>query len=157
MDQLTELPRLTPDERWSMAEGNLIYFVAAGIAYAKSKGKTAAEFGEFAGRFGSPYWAKDKGKGPAALVQGISENKQQFRGFEMEILSESPTSVEARMKSFGDEAVRTYFSGWGVTVEDYFAFFEAKWRAIADLLEIHYVQRREGEWTICTLTRRGST
>ena len=156
MHQLTELPRLTPDERWSMAEGNLIYFVAAGIAYAKSKGESAADFGEFAGRFGSPYWAKDEGKGPATLVQGIWENKQQFRDFEMEILSESPTLVEARMKSFGDETVRTDFSGWGVTVEDYCAFFEAKWRAIADLLGIDYVQRREGEWTICTLTRRGS-
>jgi hypothetical protein len=154
VSQQTELPRLTLEEKWAMAEGNLIYFVASGIAYAKSKGQTAADFGAFAGTFGTPYWAKDKGKGPAALLQGIWENKQQFRDFEMEILSESPASVEARMKGYGDDDVRRFFTDWGVTADDYCAFFAAKWEAIADSLDMDYVQRSEGVWTIFTVTQR---
>ncbi|MFX0202214.1 MAG: hypothetical protein ACFFCW_39385 [Candidatus Hodarchaeota archaeon] len=44
-----ELPQLTLEEKWKRAESNLIYFVISGIAYAKSKGLNAEDFGTFAG------------------------------------------------------------------------------------------------------------
>lgn len=147
MSHKTELPQLTLEQKWETAEENLIYFVVSGIAYAKSRGGSPADFGAFAGAVAAPFWTEERGKGPAALVQGISYNKQQFKGFEMEILRESMTSIEARMKGFGEVDVRE-FTELDVTVEDYIVMFEAKWQVIADSLGLDYKQSRDGEWTV---------
>lgn len=146
-----ELPQLTLEQKWSTAESNLVYFVASGILYARSKGESAETFGTFAGDVAAPFWEEEKGKGPRALVDGISWNKQQFSDFQMEILSESETAVEARMKGFGQRAI---VEGWEpqLTVDEYVRFFEKKWEAIADYLGLEYRQRAEGEWTVVTIT-----
>ena len=87
-----ELPQLTFQQKWETAELNLIYFIVCGITYAKSHGQTAEDFGTWAGQVAAPFWDEEKSKGPAGLVEGISTNKQQFQGFEMEILDESETA-----------------------------------------------------------------
>lgn len=150
-EQKVELPKLTLEQKWETAESNLIYFVVSGIAYAKSKGYTAEDFGTFAGEVAAPSWKK---KGDMAyLVEGISWNKQQFRKYQMEILGESETSIKARMKGFGENDV----SDWpepGVTVDDYIRFFEKKWEAIANYLGLEYKQKVEGEWLVFTVTKK---
>ena len=148
-----ELPQLTLEQKWRKAESNLIYFVVSGIAYAKSRGESAEDFGTFAGDVAAPHWKENKGKGPQALVEGISWNKQQFHNFQMQILSESETAVEARIKGFGEDTIREY---WGplVSGNDYVRFFERKWEAIADYLELEYSQRSDGEWTVFTVSAK---
>ncbi|MCX6029174.1 MAG: hypothetical protein NT169_07700 [Chloroflexi bacterium] len=155
MDKKTiELPRLTLEQKWQTAEENLIYFVVSGIAFAKSMGKSPEDFGTFAGVIAvTPSWGKDEGKGPQALVAGISRNKQQFRDFQLEILSESETMVEAKMKGFGENDVRHWLEP-GVTVDDYLRFFDRKWIAIADHLGLEYKQRVEGDWIVFTVTEK---
>ena len=49
-----ELPQLTLEQKWRKAESNLIYFVVSGIAYAKSRGESAEDFGTFAGVVAAP-------------------------------------------------------------------------------------------------------
>lgn len=146
-----ELPQLTLEEKWSRAASNLVYFVVSGILYAKSKGESAETFGTFAGDVAAPFWEEAKGKGPRALVNGISRNKQQFADFQMEILSESETAVEARMKGFGQRIIAEHWEPQ-VTVDEYVRFFERKWEAIADYLDLEYQQRAEGDWTVVTVT-----
>jgi len=147
--QAIELPQLTLEEKWETAESNLIYFVICGIASAKSKGAAPEDFGTFAGNIAS--WENARGKGPHALVQGISRNKQQFRNFQMEILSESQTSVTARMKGFGEDAIRSR-NRLTVTVDDYLRFFEKKWQAIARSLGLEYKQEIAGNWIVFTVS-----
>jgi hypothetical protein len=149
----TELPHLTLEQKWETAEENLIYFVVSGIAYAKSRGGSAKDFGAFTGAIAVPFWAEERGKGPRALVQGISFNKQQFRDFQMEILRESATSIEARMKGFGEDAMKE-FRELDVTVDDYIVMFEAKWQVIANSLGLKYEQTRDGEWTVFIVTQK---
>jgi len=149
-----ELPQLTLEQKWRKAESNLVYFVASGILYARSKGESAETFGTFAGDVAAPSWEEAKGKGPRALVDGISWNKQQFSDFEMEILSESETAVEARMKGFGQRIIAEKWEP-RVMVDDYVRFFEKKWEAIAGYLGLEYTQRTEGEWTVVTVTTKG--
>jgi hypothetical protein len=145
-----ELPQLTLEEKWRKAESNLIYFVVSGIAYAKAKGESPEAYGTFAGEVAAPSWEEVKGEGPRALVEGIAWNKQQFHNFQIEILSESETAIEARMKGFGEDDVREWPEP-GVTVDDYARFFEKKWEAIADYLGLEYEQEVEGEWTVFTV------
>jgi len=148
-----ELPQLTLEQKWRKAESNLIYFVVSGIAYAKAKGESPEDFGTFAGDVAAPSWEEAKGEGPRALVEGISRNKQQFQSFQMEILSESETAIEARMKGFGEDAIRERAEPQ-VTVDDYVRFFEKKWEAIADYLGLEYKQEVEGDWTVFTVAEK---
>ncbi len=151
MESLTiDLPQLTVEQKWRTAEGNLIYFIVSGIAYAKSLGNTSDDFGTFAGIIATPYWKQAQGRGPLALVEGISENKQQFRDFQLEILSASEQKIEARMKGFGENDIRDWPEP-RVTVDEYFRFFEKKWIAIADYLGLEYNQRAEGDWIVFTV------
>jgi len=152
-EQRIELPQLTLEEKWGKAESNLIYFIVCGITYAKSKGESTEDFGTHAGNIAAPSWKKGKGKGPAYLVRGISRNKQQFKNFQMEILSETETTIKARMKGFGNK----YFikrPDRGVSEDEYIRFFEKKWVAIADYLGLEYKQKVEGDWIIFTVTEK---
>ena len=148
-----ELPQLTIEQKWRTAESNLIYFVVSGIAYAKSRSESPEDFGTCAGEVAAPKWINAKGKGPQALVEGISWNKQQFHNFQIQILSESATFVEARIKGFGEDIVRDRWAPL-VSEDDYIRFFEKKWEAIADYLQLEYGQRSEGEWIVFTVSAK---
>jgi hypothetical protein len=140
-------------QKWETAESNLVYFIVCCITYAKSNGKTAEDFGTWASQIAAPFWDEEKSRGPLGLVEGISTNKQQFQGFEMEILDESEMSLHARMKSFGDNLIRKYFEN-RVSVEEYIQFFDKKWVAIADYMGLEYKQDVEGDWLVFTVTKK---
>ena len=151
-----ELPRLSLEGKWEVARGNIIYFVVSGITFAKSRGRSPEEFGADAGNVAVPYWRKGLGEVGEALsyfVKGLCENYQQFKGFEIEILRQSATSVEARMKNFGEDGIREW-KGSDVTVDEYLRFFEKKWEAIANSLRLIYKQTNRDDWTYFTVTRR---
>jgi len=148
-----ELPQLTLQQKWETAESNLVYFIVCGISYAKSRGQTAEDFGTWAGQVAEPFWDEEKSKGPRGLVEGISSNKQQFQGFEIEILDESETSIRARMKCFGENSIRKYFQN-KISVDEYIHFFDKKWVAIADYMGLVYEQHVEGDWSFFTVTRK---
>lgn len=150
-NETVQLPLLTVEQKWETAEGNLIYFVISGISYAKSKGQTAEDFGVWAGRVGCPYWQSMDSLTPAKFVQQISINKQQFKGFQMEILEAKRSYVKGRMKEFGNTLVKEYNLG-GVTEDDYRRFFAKKWETIAGCVNLVYTQRSDGEWVYFTVS-----
>jgi hypothetical protein len=75
--QEIELPNLTLEQKWEKAESNLLYFIACGITYAKSKGETADDFGTWAGLVACPFWKENESITPATLVEGISGKKEE--------------------------------------------------------------------------------
>jgi hypothetical protein len=147
-----ELPQLTLQQKWETAEANLVYFIVCGITYARARGQTAADFGTWAGEVAAPSWQAEKSLGPRGLVGGIAANKQQFHGFEMEILDESATRIHARMRHIGDDVIgrRPLHE---VSVEEYVQFFDKKWMAIAQSMGLEYRQEVEGEWVVFTVSQ----
>ncbi len=148
-----ELPQLTLQQKWETAEGNLIYFIVCGISYAKSHGQTAEDFGTWAGQVAAPSWHELKDGGPRGLVAGISYNKQQFHDFEMEILGESEAEVRARMRCFGEDAIRKDTSLQLISVDEYVRCFDKKWAAIADFWGMKYEQHVEDGWIVFRVTK----
>ena len=146
--EVLALPQLSLEEKWRKAESNLVYFIVCGIAYAKARGESPEDFGTFAGNVAD--WRAEKGGGPRVLIEGISRNKQQFRDFQMEILSVSARRIEARMQGFGETLVQAR-KRQDITVEEYIRFFGKKWEAIAEQLGLVYTQRVEGEWVRITV------
>jgi hypothetical protein len=160
-----ELPKLTLENKWEIARGNIIYFVVSGITYAKSKDGSPEEFGTHAGNIAAPFWRtgasglklrteEEVGEVLAYFVKGLSENYQQFKDFQMEILSQEAATVKVRMKNFGEDVVRDLFTESGVTVNEYFRFFEKKWEAIANSIGLEYKQDTKGDWTYFTVAKK---
>ncbi len=148
-----ELPQLTLQQKWETAEGNLIYFIVCGISYARAHGQTAEDFGAWAGQVAAPSWGELKDGGPAGLVAGISYNKQQFHDFQMEVLDESEAVVRARMRCFGEDAIRKVPSFQIISVDEYLRFFDKKWVAIAECWGMKYEQHVEEDWVVFTVTK----
>ena len=148
-----ELPKLTTDQRWETAEGNLVYFIISGISYAKSKGESAAEYGTWTGKIGCPYWKSIDSMSVTRFVQEMSANKQQFKDFQMEILENTASYVKGRMKGYGLNWLKMMDWG-GVTENEYEEFFANKWKAIAHCLGFDYKQEAAGEWTIFNVSRK---
>ncbi len=146
--RLVELPQLTIEEKWQRAQSNLVYFIVSGIAYAKARGQSPEDFGTFTGNIAIPKWVP-RGKGVKVLMEGIWRNKKQFSNFQMEILKETETTIEARMRGYGNDIAKLWAES-GVTVDDYQRFFAKKWEAIAKSLGVQYKQRVEGDWTYIT-------
>jgi hypothetical protein len=159
-----ELPRLTLEDKWEVARGNIIYFVVSGITYAKSKGGSPEEFGTHAGNVAVPFWKtgagglkmtkEEIGEALAYFVKGVSENYQQFKNFQMEILSQEAIEFKVRMKNFGEDVIRDEFTESGVTVDEYLRFFKKKWEAIANSLGLEYKQNTRDDWTYFTVTKK---
>ena len=164
-EQEIELPRRTREDKWEVARGNIIYFVVSGITYAKSKDGSPEEFGTHAGNVAAPFWRtgvgglkmrtkEEVGEALAYFVEGISENYQQFKDFQMEILSQEATTVKVKMKNFGEDIIRGSYTESGVTVDEYLRFFEKKWEAIANSIGLEYKQNTRDDWTYFTVTRK---
>ena len=160
-----ELPQLTLEEKWEVARGNLIYFVVSGITYAKSKAGSPEEFGTHAGKVAVPSWRMGAGglkmrtkeeieEALAYFIKGMSENYQQFKDFQMEILDQEARVARVRMKNFGEDVIKALFTEAGVTVDEYFRFFEKKWEAIASSIGLEYKQDIKGDWTYFTVTKK---
>jgi hypothetical protein len=147
-----QLPRLSVEQKWKTAEGNLVYFIVSGISYAKSKGETAEDFGTWAGNIGCPYWKTIDSLTPAKFVQEISNNKQQFKDFQMEIIAASSLVVKGKMKGYGNK-ILSFFDTGGVTEEDYVHFFNNKWMAIAKCVGLNYKQETIGEWVYFSVSK----
>jgi hypothetical protein len=153
INQVVKLPQLTVEQKWETAEGNLVYFVISGISYAKSKGETPEDFGAWTGTVGCPYWQSMDSMSPAKFVEQISANKQQFKGFQMEILEAKKSFVKGRMKGYGNDLVTMYNMG-GVTEDDYTRFFNKKWETIAQCVGFEYRQEKNGEWVYFTVSEK---
>jgi hypothetical protein len=160
-----ELPRLILEDKWEVARGNLIYFVVCGITYAKSKDRSPEEFGTHAGNVAVPFWRmgagglkmktkEEMGEVLAYFVKGVSENYQQFKNFQMEILGQEAIEFKVRMKNFGEDVIRDEFTESGVTVDEYLRFFKKKWEAIANSLGLEYKQNTRDDWTYFTVTKK---
>ena len=153
MNSTIQLPKYSNDERWETAESNIVYFIIAGISYAKSNGSSAAAFGAWTGTIGLPYWKSIEGMSPEKFVQEIYANEDQFRDYRMEILENDSLVIKGRVKGMGFGWLK--MMDWGlVTVGDYEQFFRNKWKAIANGLGYDYDQETKEDWTYFTLNKQ---
>ena len=155
-DQKIELPELYLEQKLDRTVTNLAAFITSSIAYTKSMGKTAEDYGKFIGETFTPSWEGAKGKGISPFIQGMYRNLQPDKNFRMEILSESKTSVEGRMNRYGEATVKAY-ARTGVTNEEVDACFGKVWETIANYLGLEYKQKAEGDWIVFTITEKTLT
>ncbi|NOR12304.1 MAG: hypothetical protein GQ545_03530 [Candidatus Aminicenantes bacterium] len=152
-EQKIELPERTPEWKLGRSVRHMDLFICTGIAYAKSLGKTAEDYGKFVGEKFAPSWEGAKGQGVAPLIRTWSGHWQLYKNGKFEIVSESETSVTTKF----NRPYSAYFKDgdlYGVTVNEYETFLEKIGVAIANYLGLKYEQKVEGDNLIVTISKQ---
>jgi len=149
--QKVEAPQLTLEQKWQRAEYNLTSTFIAGIAYAKSLGKSSSHFGKYLGEMFATGW-----EGPLSVTDFIKTmhwNWQMWSDFQIEGLEESEDFYKAKIKGAGEKYV-TSWTDPGVTLEEYYDCLGQVMTQIAGSLGLEYKQKVEGDWVVFTVTEK---
>ena len=145
--QKIELTQLNIEQKLDRTVMNLSALMISGIAYAKSLGQTPEEFGQFIGEIFATGWKETKGKGIAPFVENMYKNFQADKNCQWEIINESETVVQIKMKRFADSTVKAY-SKTGVTADEYDRCMGKLIQAITNYLGFYYNQGSQDDWII---------
>jgi hypothetical protein len=152
--QTPQWPDYTQEQRWSrMAQLGTLGVVAA-MAYAKEQGASLEEFGRWWGDLFAPSWGQAGTYGPVEVMRGMRRNFLSWPTMEVEVLSQTETSVTARVNRpwaayFGDSG-----SWYGVSLEEYERVNSMFMRRIADYHGLTFEERRDGDGLVLTFSRR---
>ncbi|MFC2164011.1 hypothetical protein ACFLT2_03315 [Acidobacteriota bacterium] len=146
-----ELPKRTTEQKLERNVYLTAAIFCATIAYAKSIGKTAEDYGEFMGKIFAPGW--EKGISLADFMKWTYINMSGDKEFTMDILEESESAIVTRwnkpwLKYFEDGKL------YGATLEEYENMMWKMMRQIADYLEIEFKQKKEGDSIIVTVAKK---
>jgi hypothetical protein len=127
------------------------------VTYAKSRGESVDELGQFLGKLYAPTWNREVAGQPMRVLRGFAGNWMSWRDAKVEVIESSDSSVTARvnrayLKHFGDDG-KTY----ECSVEEYEHAFELAHKGIADYLDLIYEQRRDGDSLVVTLSKKNTT
>jgi len=152
-DQIIQLPQLFLEQKLDRSVRNTTGRDIAGIAYAKSLGKTPEDFGRYIGEHTAFFWADIKGKGSVPFVQYLYRFLQTDRNSKMEILSVSEKSVKAKMTVYGETNIKA-LADLNVTIEEYASFYGKYLETLADYLGLEYKQKFEDGWIVFSVTEK---
>lgn len=150
------VPVYTDAQRLNRLAGNFNAFMVAGIAQAKSLGKSAEDFGRFTGDLVASGWGPPQSGTALAFARGMAANFAGFPGGEAEVTATSDSSATVRYR----RSYLTYFGPtrvmYGITVEEYERVQAGVVSRIANYLGLRAQLRNEGDWTVVTVNGRGS-
>jgi hypothetical protein len=152
-DQIIQLPQLSLEQKLDRSVRNTTGRDIAGIAYAKSLGKTPEDFGKYIGENTAFFWADIKGKGSVPFVQYWYRFLQTDTNSKMEIISVSEKTVKAKMTVYGETNLKA-FADLGVTIEEYASFYGKYSEALAEYLGLEYKQKFEDGWIVFSVTEK---
>ena len=153
LDHGIQLPQLSIEQKLDRASRNISSREIVAIAYAKSLGKSAEDFGKFIGENTAFLWADIKGKGVVPFVQYWYRFLQTDKNSKMEIVSVSEKAIKAKMTVYGETNLKSY-SDLGVTLEEYAGFYGEYAETLADYLGLEYKQKFEDGWIVFTVTEK---
>ena len=145
-----DLPELSLEQKASRSAWFHVNAAVLGIAYSKSLGKTAEDYGRFQVKFFAPGWHQSQGS-PIRLIQGMYRNQSLNSSFKMEIASASTAEVKGRMTVNGTGN----FTGgmyMGVSLEEYMNSGKVWREGLADYLGLVWKEDFDGEWINFTLS-----
>jgi hypothetical protein len=152
--QTPQWPDYTEEQRWNrMAQMGTLGVVAA-MAYAKERGASLEESGRWWGDLFAPSWGQPGSYGPLEVMRGMRRNFLSWPGMEVEVLSQTETSVTARVNRpwiayFGDTG-----TWYGVTLEEFERLNSMFMGRIANYHGLAFEERRDGERLVLTFSRR---
>jgi hypothetical protein len=143
--QEIELATYTPEQRWERAGSQITVMGIAGIAYAKSMGKTAEDFAETISDVFAPGWG-EPGSGSLGVVRGMHRNYSLWPNCEFELVEQSEESVTARVNRpwagfFGEDE-----TSYGVTLKEYEKTFQVFNSRLSEYLGLGYEEWVEDGW-----------
>jgi hypothetical protein len=148
-----ELPQLSIEQKLERSARNTSSREIVAIAYAKSLGKSAEDFGKFIGEKTAFFWADIKGKGAVSFVQYWYRFLQTDKNSKMEIIGVSEKTVKAKMTVYGETNLKSY-SDLGITLEEYASFYGKYAETLADYLGLEFKYNFEDGWIVFTVSEK---
>jgi hypothetical protein len=146
----------TDQERWTRLRGHDLVFFAAGLAEAKARGQTAADYAQLLADMMAPTWGPKNTGDPIRFIRGMAFNWAAFPGRMTEIESATDTLVVARVPRNYAPAFGTKQKYFDMTLDEYERTFSMFLGDVASYLGIHYADRVDGDWLIVTVHGVGS-
>lgn len=150
------LPASTDAQRWDVLSGNFVAFIVAGIAHAKSLGKTADDFGRFTGTLVAKGWGPPKSGTALQFVRGLAPNFAGYPGADVQVTATSDTSATLRLRRSYLAFFGPTRTAYGVTADEYEHVTRGILASISQYLGLRSTMRVEGDWATVTVTGRGS-
>lgn len=147
--------KYTDLERWDRTAFHFHSFFIAGIAQAKSLGKTAEDYGRFVGDLFASSWGPPNSGVPVDIARAWIVNMGAFPNTDAQILSVTDSSATLRYRRTYAGFFANGQAVFGVTLAEYDHAFDALVGRIADYLGVRIDSRVDGEWNVRTLRGRG--
>lgn len=152
--QAQEWPDYTESQRWERMARLGTLGVVATLAYAKTQGTSLEEFGRWWGDLFAPSWGQPGSYGPFEVMRGMRRNFLSWPDMQFEILSQTETSVSARINRpwtayFGEDE-----TWYGVTLSEYETLNSMFTKRIAEYHGLVLTEQRDGEYLVMTFSRR---
>jgi hypothetical protein len=148
-------PAYSADQRWNRTAEHFYAFFIAGIAHAKSLGKTPEQYGRFIGDLVAPSWGRPGSGSAIGVSRGWVYNFEAMPRGDAEASAVNDTLVVLRYR-------RTYVpffgptrSAFGVTLDEYERAFVALGTRINEYLGLHTRFRVDGDFHVVTISGRG--
>ena len=116
---------------------NLAAYRMAGLSFAKSVGKTPAEYGKYMGELFAKTWKLPKRHRVNYFVREISGSYRSDKNFKMDIMHESVKQIKAKMNRFM-VAPEEMFDLMGLTQKELDDYRASYWTSLAGMLGLQY-------------------
>ena len=150
--QQFSVPKVTPEQKQEILYNHVMGYAITGIGFAKSKGATPKEFGEFIGTQFKSYWDPAAGfpvfvNGMLFILTGMHPNN------EMQIIEQSDKSIRFKLKNVD----LSFKSGpvYGVNYDEFLECSEGIISTLAQHMNISFSHKIADEiWYEVTLTKK---
>jgi hypothetical protein len=147
-----KVPELTLNQKYDQTIVNLDYMVIVGVDYAKSMGKTAADYGKYLGSKAALSW--DKNAGFNGFVYGSLYNLLSFQNTpELEMLVNTPDKVNLKMHLMA-QWLKKQGKIMNVTYLDYMDCISNSFNAIADYLGAKCEITYDDNWMYVIISKK---
>lgn len=146
--QQFSVPEVTPEQSKEILHSHVIAYCATGITFAKTKGTSAKEYGEYIGNQFKPFWNPNDGfseftSGMMFLLGGMHPNN------EMQIVEQSGKMIRFKMKNV--DLLFVNGPAYGITYEEFLECSEGIISTLAQYMSVSFSHKMDGEWYVVTL------
>ena len=137
------VPQVTPEQEKEILFNHVIAYCTSGISYAKSKGTSAKEYGEYMGNLFKPFWNSDEGF-PALAIGLMYILNGMYPDNEMQILEQSDKMLRFKLKNV--DIAFQQGPVYGVAFEELVECSEGQLETIGEHMGTNFSHKISGIW-----------
>lgn len=137
------VPPVSPEQKQEILYNHVVGYAITGIGFAKTKGATPKEFGEYIGKQFTSYWNPADGfpafaNGMLFILNGIHPDN------EMQIIEQNEKMVRFKLKNV--DLVFKNGPAYGVSYKEYLECSKGIISTLADYMNVSFEHKTYNDW-----------